>query len=287
MSVSGLITDIKRKAQMGQSQQTISDADILDIANRELQSYMAPKLVTVQERYFSAFVEYTISPTRSRYRIPARCVGGRVLDVTIVASNGYEYRVPRLHPTENQRINFGFSIDGRDVLLSQTTNFGGGILRIYYQLRPSTLVSAVSGATVTAVTASNIVTTLGAGSFDIIAASGLGQIVVPSAVGTGVGVMGAPTAWITSQDLTNYVSVGDRAVPEQTTDIVPLPTELHDILAFRCAMRLKQMQGLSDDYASLRAVYEEVEAAAMNLITPRSENAEKAIKAVDMLDWGL
>jgi hypothetical protein len=287
MSVINLISDIKRKAQMGQSQQTITDADILDIANREMQSYMAPKLVTVQERYFSSFVEYQITATRSRYRIPSRCVGGRVLDVTIIASNGYEYRVPRLHPTENQRINFGFSIDGRDILLSQSTNFGGGVLRIYYQLRPSTLVTTVSGANVTAVSASNIATTLAAGVYDVIATTGLGQVVIPDAVGTGIGFMSQPTGWVVQQDMTNFVSVGDRAVASGLTDVVPLPLELHDVLAFRCAMRLKQMQGLSDDYASLRAVYEEVEAAAMNLVTPRSENAEKAIKAVDMLDWGI
>ena len=51
-------------------------------------------------------------------------------------------------------------------------------------------------------------------------------------------------------------------------------------------MRIKQMKGLINDYESMRIIYEEVEANAYNLVTPRSENAEKAIRPLDMLGWG-
>lgn len=282
VTVSALLTDIKRKAQIEQNQQTITDADILDLANRELQSYVAPKLVVAQERYFSTFIEYNVSSTQRRYRIPARCIGGRVLDVTLFA-NTFEYRLPRLHPTESTRIEWGFFFDGRDIVIS--SNIISGILRIYYQLRPSTMVTSTTTASVSSVSASAIGATIANGTYDVIGSAGLNQVAVPNIV-INSNVAAQPADWIQTVNLQDYATTGDLVVPQGQTTTVPLPLELHDVLAFRCAMRIKQMKGLIDDYNSMRIIYEEVEANAYALVTPRSENAEKAIRPLDMLGWG-
>lgn len=242
---------------------------------------MAPKLVAAQERYFSTYTEFNIG-SRRRYRIPGRCIGGRVLDVTVFA-NTYEYRLARLHPTENTRIEWGFYIDGSDVVLS--ANVASGILRIYYQLRPSTMITSGTTSTVSSVSASSIGSTIANGTYDVITPSGLSQIEVPNALFSS-NAAAQPSDWIQTATLTDYVAVGDVVVPAGQTVYVPLPVELHDVLAFRCAMRIKQMKGLLDDYNSMRVIYEEVEANAYNLVTPRSENAEKAIRPLDMLGWG-
>lgn len=238
-------------------------------------------MVAAQERYFSTYVEYNIGSKR-RYRIPGRCIGGRVLDVTVFA-NTYEYRLARLHPTENTRIEWGFYIDGADVVLS--ANVASGVLRIYYQLRPSTMSTSLTTATVSSVSASAIGATIANGTYDVVTPSGLSQVVVPNAV-FNTNAASQPADWIQSVDLTNCANTGDLVVPSGQTSIVPLPVELHDVLAFRCAMRIKQMKGLLNDYESMRVIYEEVEANAYNLVTPRSENAEKAIRPLDMLGWG-
>ena len=251
------------------------------MANRELQSYVAPKLVAAQERYFSTYIEYNVG-SRRRYRIPGRCIGGRVLDVTVFA-NTYEYRLARLHPTENTRIEWGFYIDGSDVVLS--ANVASGILRIYYQLRPSTMLTVASTGVVSSVTASAVGAPVVNGNYDIITPSGLSQIAIPN-LAFSSGFANQPPDWIQAATLNDFVAVGDIAVPAGQTTYVPLPVELHDVLAFRCAMRIKQMKGLLDDYNSMRVIYEEVEANAYNLVTPRSENAEKAIRPLDMLGWG-
>jgi|LakMenEpi03Aug12_release.lakeMendotaPanAssembly.Ray.scaffolds.fasta_scaffold308799_2 hypothetical protein len=280
MSVSNLILDIKRKAQLGQNQQTITNADIVDLANRELQTYLTPKLIAVQERYFAAFAEYTITPNRRRYRIPARCIGGRVLDVVLVQS-GIEYRLPRLHPTSDVRLDPGFIISGRDIVLCGDVL--SGVLRIYYQLRPSTLVEAATSFAISAVSSSNIASTAPAGTFDVVATSGLGQIAIPNAISSGSSVMTGSSDWVLPQDLTNFAYVGDVAKTAGQTNIVPLPLELHDVLAFRCAMRLKQMQGLNEEMQVIASMTEQLERNAFDLITPRSENAEKSIDPKDLL----
>lgn len=280
MSVSNLILDIKRKAQLGQNQQTITNADIVDLANRELQTYLTPKLIAVQERYFAAFAEYTITPSRRRYRIPARCIGGRVLDVVFVQS-GIEYRLPRLHPTSDVRLDPGFIISGRDIVLCGDVL--SGVLRIYYQLRPSTLVEAATSFSISAVSSSNIASTAPAGTFDVVATSGLGQIAIPNAISSGSSVMTGSSDWVIPQDLTSFAYVGDVAKIAGQTNIVPLPLELHDVLAFRCAMRLKQMQGLNEEMQVIASMTEQLERNAFDLITPRSENAEKSIDPKDLL----
>lgn len=200
-----------------------------------------------------------------------------------VFANTYEYRLARLHPTENTRIEWGFYIDGSDVVLS--ANVTSGILRIYYQLRPSTMITSGTTSTVSSVGASSIASTIANGTYDVIAPNGLSQIEVPNAVFSSNTAV-QPSDWIQTATLTDYVAVGDIVVPAGQTTYVPLPVELHDVLAFRCAMRIKQMKGLVDDYNSMRVIYEEVEANAYNLVTPRSENAEKAIRPLDMLGWG-
>lgn len=248
---------------------------------------MAPKLVSVQERYYSTYVEYQLSATRQRYRIPARCIGSRILDVTMFAST-FEYRLARLHPTENTRIEFGFWIDNRDIVVSQNVAMGSGVLRIYYQLRPSTMAtSGFTSTTVSGVSSSVITASISlSGAYDIYPSSGLGQVTVPNVSFPGAASAGQPSDWVQGVDLTNFASVGDKVTTAGFTDVVPLPQELHDVLAFRCAMRIKQMQGLSNDYVQMKEIYEEVEMNALNLISPRSENAEKSIRPLDLLGWG-
>jgi hypothetical protein len=238
-------------------------------------------LISAQERYFSTYTEINISSGRRRYRIPARCIGGRILDVTVFA-NSAEYRLARLHPTERSRADMGFIVDGGDLILSQNVN--SGILRIYYQLRPSTMVTSATTATVSSV-GTNIGATIANGTYDIVSAGGLCQVVVPNVV-FNTNVAPPPADWINTVSLSDWAAVGDLVVPFGQTTLIPLPVELHDVLAFRCAMRLKQMKGLLDDYNSMKTIYEEIEANAYNLITPRTENAEKAIRPLDMLEWG-
>lgn len=254
------------------------------MANRELQSYVAPKLVVAQERYYSTYVEYNVSSSQRRYRIPGRCIGSRILDVTLFA-NTFEYRIPRLHPTESTRIEWGFFFDGRDIVLSG--NITSGILRIYYQLRPSTMTTTpTASGTVSSVTATAINTsTIVDGVYDVVGASGLNQVSVPN-ITVVSNVAAKPADWVQSVNLPDFASPTDLIVPQGFATTVPLPIELHDVLAFRCAMRIKQMKGLINDYESMRIIYEEVEANAYNLVTPRSENAEKAIRPLDMLGWG-
>ena len=222
-----------------------------------------------------------MSSGRRRYRIPGRCIGGRILDVSVFAST-FEYRLARLHPTERNRADVGFIVDGADIILSQ--NINSGVLRIYYQLRPSTMVTSATTASVSSV-GTNIGATIANGTYDVISPSGLCQVEIPNLV-FNTNVAAQPSDWINQATLSDWVAVGDLVVPQGQTTLVPLPVELHDVLAFRCAMRIKQMKGLLDDYNSLKAIYEEVEANAYNLITPRTENAEKAIRPLDMLEWG-
>lgn len=141
------------------------------------------------------------------------------------------------------------------------------------------------GVTVTAVGTNIAVGGITNGTYDIVTPSGLCQVVLPNVVFSS-NVCVQPSDWINQVTLSDWVSVGDLVVPQGQTTVIPLPVELHDVLAFRCAMRIKQMKGLLDDYNSLKTIYEEVEANAYNLITPRTENAEKAIRPLDMLEWG-
>ncbi len=240
-------------------------------------------MVAAQERYFSTYTEFAVSSGRRRYRIPGRCIGGRILDVSVFAST-FEYRLARLHPTERNRADVGFIVDGADIILSQ--NINPGVLRIYYQLRPSTMSTSAVSVPVISVAGTIGVTAISSGTYDVISPSGLCQVLIPNVVYASSNFAPQPPDWINQATLSDWVAIGDLVVPQGVTTLVPLPVELHDVLAFRCAMRIKQMKGLLDDYNSLKSIHEEVEANAYNLITPRTENAEKAIRPLDMLEWG-
>jgi hypothetical protein len=283
--VSELISDIKIKGQLQADATVLSDADILSIANKELQSVIVPKILSVRENYFWCFKEYQIAGAKA-YRIPPRAIGSKITAITIRENTGKVFSLARKHPGDlSSRV--GYKIVGDNIWIANVNgDIPSGVLRIEYQCAPPlmvlspttalTTVASVSGSTI------NTTTPLG-GSYEIIRPSGSQTTVcfISGPVGT---VFTNPDD-LSGETYSGIVVAGDEVISTNASHRVPLPLELHDWLAQRCVMRIKEYLGHSDEMSLAGAKLADMERDGLAIITPRSEQDEKVISDKEILNW--
>lgn len=288
ISVSEFLSDLKLRGQIQSNQRVFADADLLTIANREIRMVIVPKILSLRERYFSGYKDYTISSKR-RYRLPPRCAGGRVFDIKIypdgLANPTTEYSLKQNHPSDIDRGQAGFYIDGDDIVLNSGQD-ATGAMRVFYPIRPplmvaspavSTTISSVSGVLVTM--ASPPV----AGTYECIRNSNGNTTITPSLVSP-AGSVAADTDDL-SGDTTERFAYGDIVCTSGQTPNVPLPDELTDWLSQRTLMRYLEILGHADEVALAGAKLQDIEKDAMAFLSPRIENEEKYVADKETLGW--
>lgn len=283
--VSELIADIKIKGQLQADATVLSNADILAIANKELQSVIVPKILSVRENYFWCFREYQLGGGQKAYRIPPRAVGAKITAVTIRENTGKIFSLARKHPGDlSSRV--GYKIVGDSIWVANVNgDVPTGVLRIEYQCAPPTMVLSptIALGTVSSVTSSQINTTsLGTGSYEVIRAGG-SQTTVCFITGS-VNIFTNPDD-LSSETYQGLVAAGDEIIDVNATHRVPLPVELHDWLAQRSVMRIKEYLGHSDEMNLAGAKLADMERDGLALITPRAEQDEKVISDKEILNW--
>ena len=284
-TVANLLADIKLKAQLQADSTVISDADILSMANKELQSVIVPKILAVRENYFWGFKDFTIVSTQHAYRIPSRAVGAKITAVKIIESDSKVYSLARKHPNDlSSRL--GYKIIGDSIWISSP---GGdqptGTLRIEYQISPPTMVASPTAEVchITAVNATNF--TLSAST------TGSYELIKPSGSQNTICFLTCSTTTATCPDdligdtLQGLVAVGDSVIGLNATHLVPLPVELHDWLAQRVVMRIHEYLGHRDEMELAGAKLADMERDGLTLITPRAEEDIKTISDKEVLNW--
>lgn len=141
------------------SQSTLTDDEILNFANEEMQVSQVPDILQYHEEYL---VSYEITPmvsNQSRYPIPNRAIGMRLRDIFWMDAQGNLFEMTRISPGDkalfqrtlgtNQAVT-KFYVEGNDIVLAPgVTNTPTGYLVFYFFLRPNQLVDETRSATIT------------------------------------------------------------------------------------------------------------------------------------------
>jgi len=281
-TVANLITDIKLKGFLQTDSTVLTDAEITDIANKELQSVIVPKIISLREDFFLCFKDYTLANSTKRYRLPSRKIGSRISDIEILDSSGNrtsEVRKPRADFTGR----WGFTIEGDEVVFRDTVPTG--YMRVYYDCRPPTMNSTAAAiATVTAVNSSNLTISVSdTNTRELIRANSPWSTIIPS-------LTTSTTTATNSDDLigdtyTGLVQVGDIVIANDSTHIVPLPIELHDWLAQRTVIRIKEYLGHKDELELMYAKLIDMEKDLMALMSPRVTDQERYVVDKESSGW--
>jgi hypothetical protein len=174
-----LITAVLRKCFWDTSDQPLTNAEILAIADEVILGDVWPTVVTSAGDYYVSARDYTLESGKSRYRLPSSLFGP-VRDVLLVDSAGTEISIPQIDledlgrtgalpiPRQYRGAFFHF-FDGDFIGLYPTPSASDTTysLRVRYYRSPNKLVVSASATTV-----SSIDTTLDDDAFVVVANAG-------------------------------------------------------------------------------------------------------------------
>ena len=87
------------KAAIPVGQLTFTDAELLDLANQELQSTILPEILRTREDYYLAQERITVKAGQERIPMPVRAIAGKINDVQIVERDTRQ-SIPRITTSE-------------------------------------------------------------------------------------------------------------------------------------------------------------------------------------------
>lgn len=156
LKTGSLIRTITRRAFIPSSQETFEDEDFLEMATEEINLGLVPLIQRMHEEHLIYFVDIPVSSNEIRYAIPSRAHGNKLRDVALIDENGnvfemYRYSLSEISDFSSSTAyvrNRGFYIENNFVVLANFETNVGQKLRMYFYMRPNSLVIEDRGATV-------------------------------------------------------------------------------------------------------------------------------------------
>lgn len=296
-----LLADIKRKAFIPISQTTFSDADLLDMADEELQIGVVPLIMSTREEYFVTYFEYEVQGDTNEFAIPPRAIGAKLRNITVVVNNSSgqdgtpnEVSLPQIDADQsafnNNYNNYlaiqAFYLRNNEVKLSPSANvFSGQILRLYYFNRPNKLIEVSECSQITAI-AGNVCTVnvipadFGTGSLYTITSDvvksrqGFKNLAedIELTVNTTDSTITFP---VDPNDLN--ITVGDYICLAGDTPVPQIPVELHTLLAQRTAVKVLESLGDEKNFALASKKLAEMQKSILGMISNRVEGASRKV----------
>jgi hypothetical protein len=297
-----LLADVRRSGMLPDSAPSgVSDTDILAHANKELQARLLPLVMAVREEFYVQPYSTPLVGNQQGYRVPARSIGNKLRDVLLQLSDGSLQNLARIAPeaypemmtTAPSVYPWAFYMESDSVMLVPTpSTTSAATLVLKYLLRPSWLVpvSASGTPTVTTVQANtpssgltriNHSATgddLGGQKLDVVMAKpGFRTLLVgvaPVSSGAGYVVVNATDL---PSDFSTANNAGDYLSAAETTPVVQLPPELHNLLYQRTLCRVLQSIGDLEALQAAEANAAQMEKDAIGIIANRVEGEPKKV----------
>lgn len=286
-TTTNLLTSIERQSFAPANQSTFATSDILELADEVTKTTILPAIITVGEEYYLYSTDYTISEGVSAYSVPSRSFGLTVREVQIIDSNGNIKSLIRTGVDRLNKISTGtgrntpdqFYLQGDQLILYPTPNATLNTLRIYFFLRPGTLVEQSDAAVISSInTGTNTVTvsvipsswTTG-DSFDLIQGSGghrhmsidLASTLIS---GTSIALPSLPVG----------LAVGDYVALAGESPLIQMPPDFQPILATLTAAEMLLSMSQPKGEKVLAKGIRNLE-ATQKMLTPRVVGEEELI----------
>lgn len=294
-----LLADIRRRAMLPNTTTLgTANSDLLAVASNEMSAHLVPLLMSVNEEFFVATTDITLS-SNAAYRMPNRSAGGKLRELQYLMGVT-RLNLARIEPEQltaflvnSVGVPAGFYLEAGAVNLVPRPS-AGGTLRMSYYVRPGVFTNAAADyGVVTSVSYSGNSVTIGfSGSlstangslYDVIAFRPpfeylcIGGTASASGAGTVTLTTSSPTA--PAPDLSPNIAVGDYITKADLSPIIQLPVEFHPLLAQRSACSVLESFGYAERLEMAERVYARMEAAALKVLTPRVDGAPKKMRGL-------
>lgn len=279
-----LIAQVKRRAMIPSSSNTLATADFLSFINDEMDTYMVPLVMSVKEEFYVTYADTSCTSSTTSVAIPERAIGGKLRNVLWSSDGGIVfYPLERIEAPDVYRYSTtgsapqGYYFEGNRVILKP---FASGTLRLQYFIHPSRCValadaSVVSSTTSTTVVVASVGTNFGtaAANYDFIKGTGPGwECRAIDQSGTR-----SSTTLTFSGGVTTALVATDYVALANETPVPQLPRELHPLLAQRVAVRALYALGFTDQARAAEAECDRLRREAIGLLTPRSEGSARYV----------
>ena len=277
-TTSDLLTSIRLRGNIPNGEDSYSDANLLTLADEELQTRLMPIILSTQEDYYVEFQDFP--GTTPFFTIPDRAVGGKLRDVVVIKSNGAEVQLSRVDPSQATTLDTYWVRGNRVMFLAPP----GNTIRLYYHQRPShlcrvgdtgTVSNIGSGTNIIAVTSLPSNCSVGT-KLDIVSSSAPFKHVAFNAtvqdVGSGyITVDKVFTAQEAAEAAGQYICLAGQA------PVVQLPYELIPILAQRVVVKVLEATGDLETMKAAKAELSEMEQRAFTLLEPRVDSQPQKV----------
>jgi len=291
-----LISSVKRRINLPDSQSMVSDQDILDYANEEMALKMVPMILSQFQDYYLVREDVLIDITETKYPIPYRAAGNKIQELMYTPNlddrndlrEFFRISIEDLGShdfTYNAQYGGRFYIEGENVVLHVDT-VSPGYLVFFYYLRPNSLVTIDRVATVQAIDASSgqivvdevpsIFTT--ADQYDFVMKKSPHKIITYDFSLTNINTV-TKTITMDPTDVPDTLAIGDRISLAGETDLVNCPSDLHVMLAQTTAARVLESIGDVDNLSVATAKLREMEHNGQMLISNRVIGSPRKIKS--------
>jgi hypothetical protein len=293
-----LIESIKRRAMIPEGPNTFNEQDFLDMLNEEIQHSAVPQLLRTHEEYLLTYVDIPLTPNTIRYSIPSRAIGNKLRDIAYVEPNellrggGTFYEMARVDVEaladyrESYTDNFTntFYVEGDEIVLIDSSPATASALRMYFYLRPNTIVTEDKAGIITGIDRTTGVITLDKipSAFSSLPLMDFVQSKNPN---TTFGLDAQPTAVNSNtntmtfnvDDIPERLSVGDYLNVAGEAIVPQIPVELHPLLTQRVAVHCLEALGDTQALQVAQVRLDRMEKSTNDLIDNRVEGAPQKI----------
>ncbi len=279
-----LVDLIKLLGHVPQGNSTFTPANLMTLADFELQTAISKQLKATNAGFFQTVVEYDQSDT-GLYPVPSNAIASTAYVVQI--RNGQAIWPVSVQAVEEMTTTTYPSVGNYACFIRANTfhmlpvQFGG-VFSVTYDRRRSKLVATTACALISAINGQVVTVTsvpsawVNGDSVDLQQSSPqfdyLGTREVTNITGTDITLDG---------DLTD-LSVGDYLCLEGQSCVPQIPVEFQQLLAQRVVCKIYELQGYIEKLKAAKAILKEMEDALTAMVTPRTQAAPTVINP----SWG-
>ena len=278
ITTSDLLESIKRGSSIPAYQPRFSNADLLALADEEIESRVIPLIKSLRQDYFLFQQSQTTVANQNSYQIPHRAIGGTILDLTY-DSNSLKHIDPSQATQSAAGDPHSFFFLQDSVILYPSPSSAKTLL-FTYELAPGKLVETsrcvqVSAKSSTSITSSSIPSSFLA-NVEVDFIKGNGQC-ASLALEKSVSNVSSTTVDFASDTIPSSFEVGDWVCLAGESCVLQIPKETRPLLALAVQARIFEAIG-DENMIQLtdRKLKEKLE-QVKSVLTPRIKFESQAI----------
>lgn len=155
-TVNDLIESVVRRGSVPISEHTINNGDIIRFANEEIEENIVALILSTREELFLTSEDITLEANKYNYDIPYRAIGSKVRVIKPVLSDNSEglplipvalEHVYQFNDSYANNYQNGFYLENDQiVIIPDLYSLGTTTIRVYYYLRPNSIVELTRAA---------------------------------------------------------------------------------------------------------------------------------------------